>query len=38
MNDGPPDPVEERPAATPEVAELRSEVNDLRMTCSCTRP
>jgi hypothetical protein len=30
MNDGPPDPVEERPAATPDVAELRSEVADLR--------
>jgi hypothetical protein len=30
MNDGPPEPVEKGPAATPEVAELRSEVADLR--------
>jgi hypothetical protein len=30
MNDGPPEPVEEGPAATPEVAELRTEVADLR--------
>jgi hypothetical protein len=30
MNDGPSEPVEEGPAATSEVAELRSEVADLR--------